>query len=155
MTQKWCDYTPAVRPEQMIAGFTLIATGYPLGMAFSTSIFSKILGPIPQVWTNLHSFVKYVTYQSTGHLDGRVGCWRLFGSIPVPNLCCANLRRQWNTSHFWFYGQFDDLWIVTYCVILQTSDPLSAICTSRNDFKQLDFLCSKRTCSLEGLFTPK
>ncbi|EFX78855.1 hypothetical protein DAPPUDRAFT_53149 [Daphnia pulex] len=46
--QPWCGYTSAIRPEQLIAGFVLIVTGFPMGAAMTNSIFSKIIGPYPQ-----------------------------------------------------------------------------------------------------------
>ena len=49
MSQLWCNDTVRTEPAQMIVGFLLICTGYPLGLALSNSIFSKVLGPIPQV----------------------------------------------------------------------------------------------------------
>jgi hypothetical protein len=47
--QPWCGYTSAIRAEQLIAGFVLIVTGFPMGAAMTNSIFSKIIGPFPQV----------------------------------------------------------------------------------------------------------
>ncbi|KAK4005975.1 hypothetical protein OUZ56_011106 [Daphnia magna] len=46
--QPWCGYTSAIRWQQLIAGFILIVTGFPMGAAMTNAIFSKIIGPFPQ-----------------------------------------------------------------------------------------------------------
>ncbi len=53
--QPWCGYTPGIRKEQLIAGFVLIVTGFPMGAAMTNAIYSKIIGPFPQVNPNILS----------------------------------------------------------------------------------------------------
>lgn len=48
-TQKWCYYTPAMTIAQFIVGYVLTVFGYPIGVTLIQTIFSKILGPRPQV----------------------------------------------------------------------------------------------------------
>ena len=47
--QPWCCDVPATHSWQMIVGFMLIFTGVALGNMMGSVIFSKILGPYPQV----------------------------------------------------------------------------------------------------------
>lgn len=49
-TQEWCKYTPAMTLEQFFIGFVLTSVGYPIGVTLIQTIFSKILGPRPQVY---------------------------------------------------------------------------------------------------------
>ena len=46
--QPWCGYTPAIHQAQLVVGFFLIATGFPMGAAMTNAIFSKLIGPFPQ-----------------------------------------------------------------------------------------------------------
>ena len=46
--QSWCETIPPLTGVQMIVGFALIFSGYPLGSSMSNAIFSKIIGPHPQ-----------------------------------------------------------------------------------------------------------
>jgi hypothetical protein len=39
----------------MITGFALIVTGFPMGASMGNAIFSKILGPFPQVFYSIDS----------------------------------------------------------------------------------------------------
>jgi len=50
-SQEWCTYTPVVTVPQFILGYILTAMGYPIGVTLIQTIFSKILGPRPQVRT--------------------------------------------------------------------------------------------------------
>lgn len=47
--QTWCMNTPAMNLGQFIAGYSFISLGYPVGVTLIQTIFSKILGPRPQV----------------------------------------------------------------------------------------------------------
>lgn len=46
---QWCSYTPIVTLSQFLCGTALICIGYPTGNVMSYALFSKILGPKPQV----------------------------------------------------------------------------------------------------------
>lgn len=48
-SQIWCSYTPAMTISQFILGYALTVVGYPIGVTLIQTIFSKILGPRPQV----------------------------------------------------------------------------------------------------------
>lgn len=52
-SQEWCRYTPAMTVEQFLLGFALTTLGYPVGVTLIQTIFSKILGSRPQVYTPL------------------------------------------------------------------------------------------------------
>ena len=47
--QDWCGFIPGLTSAQLVIGFILIVTGYPMGSAMSNAIFSKVIGPHPQV----------------------------------------------------------------------------------------------------------
>jgi len=47
--QTWCYYIPAMTITQFILGYAFTAIGYPIGVTLIQTIFSKILGPRPQV----------------------------------------------------------------------------------------------------------
>ena len=46
---KWCAYTPIVSLPQFLIGTLLIVIGYPTCNVMSYTLYSKILGPKPQV----------------------------------------------------------------------------------------------------------
>jgi hypothetical protein len=46
---RWCSYTPIVTLAQFLCGTTLVCIGYPTGNVMSYTLYSKILGPKPQV----------------------------------------------------------------------------------------------------------
>lgn len=48
-TQEWCSYTPAMTITQFMTGYVLTVFGYPIGVTLIQTIFSKLLGPRPQV----------------------------------------------------------------------------------------------------------
>lgn len=48
-SQPWCLTTRALTIPQFLAGYTLISIGYSLGVTLIQTIFSKVLGPRPQV----------------------------------------------------------------------------------------------------------
>lgn len=48
-SQKWCHYTPVMTIAQFILGYAMTVVGYPIGVTLIQTIFSKILGPRPQV----------------------------------------------------------------------------------------------------------
>lgn len=47
--QEWCAYTPAMTVTQFMLGYVLTVFGYPTAVTLIQTIFSKILGPRPQV----------------------------------------------------------------------------------------------------------
>lgn len=47
--QEWCTYTPAMTVTQFMLGYVLTVFGYPTAVTLIQTIFSKILGPRPQV----------------------------------------------------------------------------------------------------------
>ncbi len=47
--QTWCQYTPAIHLAQYISSDILIGVGYPACNVMSYTLYSKILGPKPQV----------------------------------------------------------------------------------------------------------
>lgn len=49
--QEWCTYTPAMTVTQFMLGYVLTVFGYPTAVTLIQTIFSKILGPRPQVST--------------------------------------------------------------------------------------------------------
>lgn len=48
-TYKWCSYTPIVTFPQFIFGTLMIVIGYPTCNVMTYTLYSKILGPKPQV----------------------------------------------------------------------------------------------------------
>uniref|UniRef100_A0AAQ4RV98 Major facilitator superfamily (MFS) profile domain-containing protein n=1 Tax=Gasterosteus aculeatus aculeatus TaxID=481459 RepID=A0AAQ4RV98_GASAC len=46
--QTWCQYTPSIHLAQFISSNILIGVGYPACNVMSYTLYSKILGPIPQ-----------------------------------------------------------------------------------------------------------
>jgi MFS transporter, ceroid-lipofuscinosis neuronal protein 7 len=49
--QEWCRTTMAMTVTQFLLGFALTSIGYPIGVTLIQTIFSKVLGPRPQVHT--------------------------------------------------------------------------------------------------------
>ena len=49
----WCKTTPQIHISQLLLGMFFLSIGYPLVMVLTTSIYSKIIGPKPQVIINL------------------------------------------------------------------------------------------------------
>lgn len=47
--QPWCSTTRALRLPQFLIGYASVSLGYPLGVTLIQTIFSKIIGPRPQV----------------------------------------------------------------------------------------------------------
>jgi hypothetical protein len=47
--QRWCYYIPAMTVTQFLLGYAFISVGYPIGVTLIQTIFSKVLGPRPQV----------------------------------------------------------------------------------------------------------
>lgn len=48
-SQEWCATTPSMTVFQMVLGFVVTAIGYPTGVTLIQTLYSKILGPRPQV----------------------------------------------------------------------------------------------------------
>jgi len=57
---KWCAYTPIVSFPQFLLGTLLIVIGYPTCNVMSYTLYSKILGPKPQVRKNPTNICKIV-----------------------------------------------------------------------------------------------
>lgn len=51
--QTWCQYTPTIHLAQYLSADILIGVGYPACNVMSYTLYSKILGPTPQVRLNL------------------------------------------------------------------------------------------------------
>lgn len=47
--QIWCQYTPVIHLAQYLTSNILIGVGYPVCNVMSYTLYSKILGPKPQV----------------------------------------------------------------------------------------------------------
>ena len=45
----WCEHQPALEVWQLFGGIIIGTIGYPFAIAITQSIFSKIIGPRPQV----------------------------------------------------------------------------------------------------------
>ena len=45
----WCESTPKLYLPQFLVGATLVGTGYPVAFLVISTIYSRILGPRPQV----------------------------------------------------------------------------------------------------------
>lgn len=45
----WCTTTPQIKLSQFIIGMVFLSIGYPFILVMTTTIYSKILGPKPQV----------------------------------------------------------------------------------------------------------
>ena len=46
---EWCQTTPALQDWQLFGGIIIGTIGYPYAVAITQSLFSKIIGPRPQV----------------------------------------------------------------------------------------------------------
>ena len=49
---EWCTEQPALNLVQFIVGVVILTLGHPFRIALTQSIYSKMLGPIPQVRHN-------------------------------------------------------------------------------------------------------
>ena len=58
----WCAEQPALDLVQFIIGVVILTLGHPFRIALTQSIYSKMLGPIPQVKSLLLLFVFFVLY---------------------------------------------------------------------------------------------
>lgn len=74
--QTWCQYTPAIHLAQYITSDFLIGVGYPACNVMSYTLYSKILGPKPQV-RNL------AAWSSMYEMRGWIGLWCLAVSVPA------------------------------------------------------------------------
>jgi hypothetical protein len=57
--QLWCADTPAMTIPQVLIGYVFTSVGYPIGVTVIFSLFSKILGPRPQVSLRLRKNLVY------------------------------------------------------------------------------------------------
>ena len=46
---EWCSEIPKVTLAQFLVGYVFATVGYPFCMGLTGALFSKVLGPIPQV----------------------------------------------------------------------------------------------------------
>ena len=46
---EWCEEQPALTLTQFVIGMVILTAGHPFRIALTQSIYSKMLGPIPQV----------------------------------------------------------------------------------------------------------
>ena len=58
--QLWCANTPAMTIPQVLIGYLFTSVGYPIGVTVIFSLFSKILGPRPQVSVRLTQNLVYM-----------------------------------------------------------------------------------------------
>ena len=49
----WCEDQAAMNVPQFVIGFCILAAGHPFRISITQSLFTKILGPVPQV--KIHS----------------------------------------------------------------------------------------------------
>ena len=49
LAQSWCQYTPSIHLGQFVSADVLIGAGYAACNVMSYTLYSKILGPKPQV----------------------------------------------------------------------------------------------------------
>lgn len=61
-SQKWCEYTPAMTITQFMLGYVLTVFGYPIGVTLIQTIFSKLLGPRPQVSLHCSPSAEHLNY---------------------------------------------------------------------------------------------
>ena len=54
---EWCTEQPALDLVQFIVGVVILTLGHPFRIALTQSIYSKMLGPIPQVRQTHKKFV--------------------------------------------------------------------------------------------------
>jgi len=59
VTQAWCLHTPMIYLAQYISSDVLIGLGYPVCNVMSYTLYSKILGPKPQVRMMLKWFISF------------------------------------------------------------------------------------------------
>ena len=45
----WCEEQAAMNVPQFVIGFCILAAGHPFRISITQSLFTKILGPVPQV----------------------------------------------------------------------------------------------------------
>ena len=59
----WCHTSPKLPFPQLITGILLINTGYPLTVVMINVLYSKVIGPFPQVsFSLIHYFCKYLFF---------------------------------------------------------------------------------------------
>lgn len=63
--QTWCQYTPAIHLAQYLSSDILIGVGYPACNVMSYTLYSKILGPKPQVSLILIINMAYEIFKKT------------------------------------------------------------------------------------------
>ena len=55
---EWCQDIPAVTVWQLFGGIVIGTIGYPYALSIISSIYSKMIGPRPQVNFNFHNYHK-------------------------------------------------------------------------------------------------
>lgn len=69
--QPWCATSRALTLPQFLLGYACVSVGYPLGVTLIQTIFSKVLGPRPQVRAQRRSIATQ-------------------GSVAEPSVCCSS-----------------------------------------------------------------
>lgn len=102
--QPWCETLPAITSGQMITGFALIVTGFPMGASMGNAIFSKILGPFPQVCLTLiisviyYSLISSISIRALGWVSWvRALVWPVF-SVRLASPICTQLTGRGTLS---------------------------------------------------------
>lgn len=86
--QPWCETLPAITSGQMITGFALIVTGFPMGASMGNAVFSKILGPFPQgTWMGILGagacLARVLCPICVTNLYSAYGTWYAFGFMTI------------------------------------------------------------------------
>ena len=128
--QDWCGYLPGIHSIQMILGFLFIVTGYPMGSAMSNAIYSKVIGPHPQVLINwndlLYRFILIGLHNfDAGNLHGNSAGWRLFRSSTLSTLCDEYLRHFGHLGSVWFHDRSNGHHLDHFRYLLQSINSLS------------------------------
>ena len=64
----WCSEIGAITVVQFMFGYVCSLLGYPFCIALCGSIFTKVLGPVPQVGPQSHTPRFKVFLRKVGHL---------------------------------------------------------------------------------------
>lgn len=90
--QEWCTYTPEMTVSQFVLGYVLTVFGYPTAVTLIQTIFSKILGPRPQVSLFTKEKSNYILlYVFKGSMDGFIDRVRVLFSSSRTCVCYLHL----------------------------------------------------------------
>lgn len=99
--QKWCTYTPAMTVTQFMLGYVLTVFGYPTAVTLIQTIFSKILGPRPQVRKcDDNSMIGILCFVLLGCMDGFTDRFRMSVEGFRTCFCYIHIHRVRYNSHF-------------------------------------------------------